>query len=391
MSLSRADQSLFAEWWFSIDRGILVLTLVLMACGVIVSLAATPPAAERLGLDAFHFVNRHGVFLVIALPLFLAVSALSPRQIRWLSLTLAVIGLLLMLAAALQGIERNGAVRWLSAGGFSLQPSELVKPGFVVLSAWLLAEGVRRPDLPALPLSVLLLAIFAVALVYQPDIGQTLLIALVWSCLFFLAGYALRWVAILVSAVAGGAALAYAFTGHVRERVNAFLNPAESGNTQSEIALAAFREGGWFGRGPGEGMHKLNLPDGHTDYVFAVIAEEFGIISCLFLVVIYALLAWRGMVIRSGETNDFENLAKSGLTVLLVVQALTNMAVNVNLVPAKGVTLPLISYGGSSVISVAIMLGMILSLSRKRATLSLTQWTMFEGRRRGASSKEMKI
>ncbi len=391
MSLSRADQSLFSDWWFSIDRTLIALTAVLLVAGIVASLAATPPIAARLGLDPFHFVVRHALFAAIGFALFLAVSTLSPRQIRRLALWLLLAGLALMAAAFAQGIERNGAIRWLSIAGFSLQPSEIAKPGFVVLSAWLLSEGRRRADVPALPISLALLALFAVMLVLQPDVGQAFLMMAVWASLFFLAGYPVRWVALLSAAVWACAILAYFTLDHVRQRIHAFLNPPPAGHTQADMALAAFREGGWFGRGPGEGVAKVSLPDSHTDYVFAVVAEEFGIISCLFLVLIYALLAWRGMTVRSGEASDDTNLAKAGLTLMIVMQALTNMAVTVNLVPAKGVTLPLISHGGSSLLATAVALGMILSLSRKRASTRMPRWTTFEEGRIGAPSKEMKI
>lgn len=392
MTLSRADRSLLTDWWFSIDRTLLALVLALMIIGLVISLAASPPAAHRLGLPPFHFVIRHALFLALSLPLFFTVSMLSPRQIRCLALALLMGGLLLMAAALIQGIERNGAYRWLSLGGLSLQPSEFVKPGFVVISAWLMAEGMRRHDVPALPLAALLLALFSALLVAQPDMGQTLIVAMVWGSLFFLAGYALKYVAALGGLLAAGLGLAYLTLDHVQHRIDQYLAPAVAGNRQSDIAFSAFREGGWLGRGPGEGALKMHLPDAHTDYVFAVIGEEFGIISCLFIAVLYALMAWRGMIVRSGETNDFENLAKTGLTVLLVIQALTNMAVNLNLIPAKGVTLPLISYGGSSLLSVAITLGMTLALSRRRASLRPSAWTaMFDAKARSVSSREMQV
>ncbi len=391
MSLSRADRSLFSEWWFSIDRTVIALAIVLLAAGIVASLAATPPVATRLGLDPFHFVVRHAVFAAIGFVLFLAVSTLSPKQVRRLALWLLLAGLGLMAAAFVQGIERNGAIRWLSIAGFSLQPSEIAKPGFVVLSAWLLSEGRRRSDVPALPMSLGLLVLFAGLLALQPDVGQALLITAVWASLFFLAGYPMRWVALLAGAILAGAIVAYFTLDHVHQRIRTFLDPPQAGNTQADMALAAFREGGWFGRGPGEGVAKLSLPDAHTDYVFAVIAEEFGIISCLFLALIYALMAWRGMTVRSGEAHDDTNLAKTGLTLLLVMQALTNMAVTVNLVPAKGVTLPLISHGGTSLLATAVSLGMILSLSRKRASTRMPRWATFEEGGMRAPSKEMKI
>ncbi|MDZ4790243.1 MAG: putative peptidoglycan glycosyltransferase FtsW [Hyphomicrobiales bacterium] len=390
MRLSRADRSLVADWWFSIDRRLLTLVFVLMTAGLVISLAASPPAAQKLRLDQFHFVIRHAVFLGLSVGVFIAASMLSPRQLRQMSLVMALVGFVFMAAAFAQGYERNGAIRWLSLGAFSLQPSEFAKPGFIVLSAWLLSEGMRRNDVPALPMAAGFLALFVILLALQPDVGQALLVTVTWGCLFFLAGYSVKWLALLGAAMAGGLALAYVATNHVKSRIDQFLAPGGAANSQSEIAFNAFREGGWFGRGPGEGALKMNLPDAHTDYVFAVVAEEFGIISCLFIVVIYALIAWRGVRVRVGAANDFENLAKTGLTMLLTLQALANMAVNVNLLPAKGVTLPLISYGGSSMLSVAALLGMVLALSRRRADGHLPGH-LFQFEAGPAASREMHI
>jgi cell division protein FtsW len=385
MRFSRADRSLISDWWFSVDRVLLGAILVLMAIGLMVSYAAGPPMAQRLGLPPSHFVVRHAIFLALALPVFFCVSLLSPRAMRRLCLLLLLGGMVLMVLVLLKGIERNGAMRWILLGGVSLQPSELVKPVFTVISAWLLSEGVRRSDVPALPLSLALLAAFTGLLVVEPDVGQTVLITLVWATLFFLAGYGLKGLFLLGAVMAGGLAVAYNTFPHVRARVEHFMHaPPPAANRQTDLALSAFQEGGWLGRGPGEGLIKMNLPDANTDYVFAVVGEEFGIITCLFLAALYALIAWRGLTLRAGESRDFENLAKTGLTVMLIFQALTNMAVNVNLIPSKGVTLPLISYGGSSLISVALALGLVLGLSRRRPAESGA--AMLGGWRSGAVS-----
>jgi cell division protein FtsW len=367
MRLSRADRSAVSDWWFSIDRTLLGTVLLLMTAGMLISFAAGPPMAQRLSLPPYHFVARHAIYLALALPVFLTVSMLSPRWMRRACLVMLTGGLVLMALVLIIGIERNGATRWISLGGITIQPSEFVKPAFTVVSAWLLSEGVRRNDVPALPISLGLLTLFAGLLVVEPDVGQTLLITLVWASLFFLAGYGLRGIFILGALMPAGLFFVYMTFPHVRARVEHFMHaPPPMANRQTDLALSAFQEGSWLGRGPGEGMIKMNLPDANTDYVFAVVGEEFGIITCLFLAALYALIAWRGLTLRAGETRDFENLAKTGLTVMLIFQALTNMAVNVNLIPSKGVTLPLISYGGSSLLSVALTLGMMLGLSRRR-------------------------
>ncbi|MDX2263914.1 MAG: FtsW/RodA/SpoVE family cell cycle protein [Hyphomicrobiales bacterium] len=368
MRLSRADRSVVAEWWFSVDKTSISLIFALGAVGVVLSLGASPAVAQKLRLPEFHFVVRQALFAAAAAPILIGMSMLPPRRIRQLALLITAAGLALMAAALAQGEERNGAVRWITLGGVSLQPSEFVKPGFIVLSAWLLAEGRRDPAMPALPLALALLALFAALLAAQPDIGQMLLILAAWGCMFFVAGYPLAWMGAFAAAMLACAGAAYLATDHVKKRIDQFLaGGAADENAQAEIALSAFREGGWFGRGPGEGVLKMTLPDSHTDYVLAVAAEEFGVISCLFIVVIYALITWRGLTIRSGAANDFCNLAKFGLLTLFAVQALANIAVNIGMLPAKGVTLPLISYGGSSLLSAAIMLGMALALGRRVA------------------------
>jgi cell division protein FtsW len=258
-------------------------------------------------------------------------------------------------------------VRWLIiGGGQSVQPSEFVKPGFVILTAWLFAEAGKRRDMPALPLAVLVLAALAVALVLQPDIGQTCLMVLVWGGLFFLAGYSLVWIGLALLAGGGAFVAAYFNLAHVHSRVDRFLSPSAGDTHQIDTALTAFREGGWFGRGPGEGIVTPNLPDAYTDYIFAVIAEEFGIVFCLFLVVLYGFIVWRGFRAAARSRDMFIRLALSGLMMLFGFQTLINMAVNVDLLPAKGMTLPFLSYGGSSLMAMALTMGLALGLARRR-------------------------
>jgi len=367
MRLTRTDRSVIAEWWFSVDRPMLGAILLLMAVGAIVSLAASPAAAQKIGEEPLYFFQRHLIYLVPAGLLLLGSSMLTPRLIRRAALLLYVGGLILIVLALVQGIEKNGAVRWLIFGsGQSLQPSEFVKAGFIILTAWLFAESSRQPDMPALPLAAGLLAIFAGLLVLQPDIGQATLMVLVWGGLFFLAGYALIWIALLGAASLGAFVAAYFSIAHVQSRVDRFLAPGESDTHQVDTALAAFREGGWFGRGPGEGTITSRLPDAYTDYIFAVIAEEFGVIFCLFLVCLYAFIVWRGLRAASRSRDPFIRLALSGLMMLFGFQTLINMAVNVDMLPAKGMTLPFLSYGGSSLTAMALTMGFALGLARRR-------------------------
>lgn len=367
MRLARTDRSVIAEWWFSVDRPMLGAVLLIIILGTIVSLAASPAAANKIGQEPLYFFKRHLLFMAPAALLLIGFSMLTPKLIRHAGFFLFFGGLALMILALAQGIEKNGAVRWLIfAGGHSLQPSEFVKSGFVILTAWAFAEACKRPDMPALPIAFGLLAAFVGLLVLQPDIGQACLAVLVWSGLFFLAGYSLIWIMLAMASSAGAFVAAYFSLAHVRSRIDRFLFPEGSDTHQTDTALAAFREGGWLGRGPGEGTITPKVPDAYTDYIFAVIAEEFGLIFCLFLVCLYAFIVWRGLRAASRSRDPFIRLALSGLMMLFGFQTLINMAVNVDLLPAKGMTLPFLSYGGSSLTAMALTMGLALGLARRR-------------------------
>ncbi len=367
MRLARTDRSVIAEWWFSVDRHMLGAVLFIMVLGGLISLAASPAAANKIGQEPLYFFKRQLIFMAPAALLLIACSMLTPKLIRRAGLFLFFGGLTLMVLALAQGIEKNGAVRWLIfAGGHSLQPSEFAKAGFVVLTAWAFAEAVKRPDMPGLAIALALLAVFAGTLTLQPDIGQACLIALVWSGLLFLAGYSLVWIVLAMAGGAGAFAAAYLLLFHVKSRVDRFLSPSAGDTHQVDTALAAFRQGGWLGQGPGEGIITPKLPDAYTDYIFAVTAEEFGLIFCLFLVCLYAFIVWRGLRAASRSRDPFIRLALSGLMMLFGFQTLINMAVNVDLLPAKGMTLPFLSYGGSSLTAMALTMGLALGLARRR-------------------------
>jgi len=366
MRLTRSDRSVLSDWWFTIDRLMLSAILLLMLGGLVLSMAASPPIADRLGLEPYHFVKRHALFLLPASLIVFAASLLNPKQMRRLSLALVAIGFGLMVATLIAGPEIKGATRWLQIGPFSLQPSELVKPGFVVVCAWLFSESQRRKDMPGWQMAAGLYIAFVVLLVLQPDFGQVLLVSIVWGGLFFLAGLQLIWVAALGGLALVGMVIAYFTVPHVSARIDRFLNPSAGDTYQHDRALQSFVEGGWFGRGPGEGTLKQVLPDSHTDFIFAVAAEEYGLIACLVLVALFGFIVLRGMRHSLAESNDFIRYAVAGLMLLFGLQALINMAVNLGMLPAKGMTLPFISYGGSSLISMGLTLGMVLGLTRRR-------------------------
>ncbi|MFZ1109148.1 MAG: putative peptidoglycan glycosyltransferase FtsW [Rhodomicrobium sp.] len=364
MSFSRAERAVVTDWWLTVDRTLFAFILVLAVAGLAASVAASPQTALHLKLEPFYFVKRHAFGAALALLIAAGVSLLSPTQIKRLALFLFAAGILLMVATFLQGIERNGAARWLIVGGVFLQPSEFVKPGFVVLSAWLLSESVKRHDMPALELALLMLAVFVTLLVLQPDMGQTIIVTCVWCALFFLSGYSLRLAPLLLAVCAAGLVAAYFTMPHFMSRIDRFTGGT---SMQTKVAVDAFRDAGWFGHGLGEGFTKNRLPDAHNDFVFAAVAEEMGIAACLFLILIYALIVWRALRGAFREQEAFVRLAAAGLVMIFGFQALINMAVNLNLLPAKGVTLPFVSYGRSSLFATAITLGMILALTRRSA------------------------
>jgi len=369
--ISRAERTPLSEWWWTVDKPLLFAVITLMLSGIVLSLAASPGVADRLGLDLFHFVNRQVMFLVPAAAVMFGVSLLNPRGIRRMALIVFLIFWPAMILALFVGPEIKGAHRWLQIGPVGVQPSEFVKPGFVILAAWLFAEGARRDDVPGHLMAILLFGMTVGVLVLQPDFGQTMLIGIVWGALFFLAGLRWIWMGGLAGVGVAGIFLAYELVPHVRDRITKFLDPDAGENFQSERAFESFVSGGWFGKGPGEGTVKRILPDAHTDFIFAVTGEEFGILFCLVVVGLFAFVVLRGLWHASQQDDAFARLAIAGLTMLFGLQSAINMAVNVQLMPAKGMTLPFISYGGSSLISLAIGMGALIALTRRRPRAKL--------------------
>jgi cell division protein FtsW len=360
------------------DRPLLVIAAALFTLGILFSMAASPAATARIRIEeAFYFAGRQAAYAGLGVIVMFAAAALDPRQLRRAATIIAVLFLPLCALAAWIGPEVKGAQRWFDFGVFSLQPSEILKPTLVVVWAWMLGESMKQPRFPGRAISLALLGLAAAALLAQPDIGQTALLALTLGPMLILSGMALRWVfggavAALLSAWA-----IYGFYPHARERVDAFLNPEGDAAYQVNRALDAIAAGGAFGRGPGEGVIKRSLPDAHADFVFAVAAEEFGLIASLGLIALFGALAFRGLSRASRLNEPFEQLAAAGLITLLVAQAAIHIAVNLSLLPAKGMTLPFISFGGSSMIGSALALGFCLSLLRDRPGAYL-----YPGRRR---------
>jgi len=361
--MSRAERTLFGQWWWTVDRALLFSIAILMVCGIVFGLAASPAVAERLQLSTFHFVNRQAVYLLPATTILVVTSFLSPRYVRRAALPIFVIGMALVVATLLFSPDVKGARRWI----FGIQPSEFVKPAFVILAAWAFAEGARRKDVPGGILAVLILPMTIGPLVMQPDVGQTMLLATVWSGMFFLAGLHWFWVGGLMASGGGGLFLAYKFLPHVTARLDRFLADKGTQDTfQVDTALESITSGGWLGKGPGEGTLKRILPDSHTDFIFAVTAEEFGILVCICLVLVFMFIVLRGLMLARRNEDAFCRLAAAGLTMLFGLQSMINIAVNLQLMPPKGMTLPFVSYGGSSLMSLALGMGFLLAVTRKR-------------------------
>jgi cell division protein FtsW len=350
---------------WTVDKGLLAALLLLMIVGLILSPAASPAVAERIGVDSFHFVKRHVFYLIPALVVLIGASFMNAAQVRRAAGLMLVLSLILMLATLFFGYEAKGARRWISIAGFSIQPSEFLKPAFVVVCAWLFAENIKRPEVPGNLFAVILLAMSVALLVAQPDLGQTILIAVAWGAILFLAGISWRWITALGTLALLGMASAYFFFNHVAQRINRFLT-GEGDTFQTDRSIEAYVEGGWLGRGPGEGIVKRGLPDSHADFVFPVLGEEFGILVCMVVLAVFAFVVLRSLSHALSEPDPFPRLAVGGLTVLFGAQHLINIGVSLELLPAKGMTLPFLSFGGSSLIAVAFGMGMVLALTRER-------------------------
>src|ERR687898_94204 len=369
--MSRAERTLVGDWWWTVDRAMLAGLATLMVTGLVLLMAGGPPAAERLGLSTFHFVSRQVLYLAPAVALMVAVSFLSLRHVRRLALLTYAIGMALVFAALQWGPEIKGAHRWISIAGLGIQPSEFVKPAFVVLAAWAFSEGARRKDMPGALLALLILPATIIPLILQPDFGQTMLVTIVWCGLFFVAGLHWFWVMGLGGAGLVGIVAAYEFLPHVRARIERFMDKSAGDTFQVDTAMESFARGGWLGRGPGEGSVKRILPDAHTDFIFAVTAEEFGVIVCLGLLVLFAFIVLRGLMLARRNDDTFSRLATTGLVLMFGLQAAINMAVNVHFMPAKGMTLPFVSYGGSSLFSLALGMGFLIALTRRRPRVEM--------------------
>lgn len=373
MLITRSDRGLLASWWFTVDRGLLTAVFLLMSLGLLASMAASPPVAERLRLDSFHFIQNQLLYMLLSAAMFWGLSFISTAGVRRLALFQFIIGIALMVAAINFGSEVKGANRWIDVGPVNVQPSEFVKPAFTVLAAWLLAERVKRPDMPGHIFAWGLYFLFVILLMMEPDFGQTMLMTFVFGTMLLVSG--ISWSIVLALAGVLGVAVfaAYETLPHVASRIDRFISPDKGDTFQVDTALQAFHNGGIFGTGPGGGLAKQILPDAHTDFIFAVVGEEFGLFACMLLLTIFGFIVLRVLMRAIREQDPFTALALTGLVSIFGYQAIINMMVNVSLLPAKGMTLPFISYGGSSLVSMGITMGLVLALARKRPAAVLPQ------------------
>lgn len=369
LAFEHSDSSLLGRWWWSVDRWVLFTIILLVAFGAVLSLTASPAVSTRLGLGTFGLAKRHLLLLPAAGTLLLAMSLASPRWVRRISVFGLLGSLLLLVAVLFFGNEVKGASRWINILGFSLQPSEFVKPFFAVVAGWLLALGRYQEGFPGRSIALLLWLAIAALLMLQPDFGQTALLTAIFAVQLFLAGLSWGLVITLTVIVLGGLVGAYVSLPHVAHRIDAFFNPAAGDGYQIGRSMEAFMNGGWWGRGPGEGTVKAYLPDAHADFVFAVAGEELGIVACLIIVLLFAFVVLRGFTRLLREESLFVMLAGAGLLALFGLQALVNMGSTLHLIPTKGMTLPFLSYGGSSLLALALCMGMVLALTRRRSSM----------------------
>jgi cell division protein FtsW len=366
MVLDRTKTGIFGRWWMTVDRVSLALLGGLILFGVVLVFAGSPPVAEKLGLDSFYFVRRQIFFLLLSVGVIVGVSMMDVVYVRRLAWLGFLIALLLMVVVPFIGMETKGARRWLMIAGMSIQPSEFLKPCMAVAVAWVLAQRQMREGFPAFRYATAMYAVAAFLLIMQPDFGMTVVVSSVWAAQMFLAGLPIFLVLGLATAGVIGVFGAYHLLSHVRHRIDRFLDPSTGDTYQVQKSLEALHHGGLFGTGPGEGKIKAQLPDSHTDYIFSVAGEELGAIACLVIVLFFGGLVLRMFFHAAKEKDIFSVLAVMGLATQFGVQAIINMGVAVNLLPSKGMTLPFLSYGGSSLVAVALGAGMMLAFTRRR-------------------------
>ena len=367
LTRGRIETSVVGDWWETVDRWSLGALMVIFALGMILCLAASVPLAHKNGLWPYHYVVRQAVYMVMGLGIIATLSMCSVHTVRRFGILLFAAALAATLMLPLFGTDfGKGAIRWYSLGFISLQPSEFLKPGFVLAAAWLMSGSFERFGPPGRSLTGMMAMGIALMLALQPDFGQAVLVLAVWSTMVFISGAPIVLLMILGGVIGSAGVFAYLHSSHFAGRINGYLSADVDPHTQLAYAESAIKEGGLFGVGAAQGSVKWTLPDAHTDFIIAVAAEEYGLILTVAIICLYLFITLRSLWRLSEERNPFIRLGGAGLAVLFGLQAFVNMAVAIRLLPAKGMTLPFISYGGSSMIAAAIVLGALLSLTRTR-------------------------
>jgi cell division protein FtsW len=360
--------SFIKRWWKVIDQQTIIAIVILLAFSLMLVTTASPAVANRIGLTDNYFSSRHVVFLALAVIIILTFSLLDKKWIRRLAI-LGFLGSLVMLVLVkFYGFEVKGATRWINIGGFSYQPSEFMKPFFAVVTGWILSLHYHE-DFPSFKVCFMIFLCVAALLIIQPDFGMLVMVSAVFGIQLFVAGLPIIWLFIAIFAAVFGSIGAYLLLPHVASRINRFLDPVNSENYQVTRSLEAFESGGLYGKGPGEGSVKQFLPDSHTDFIFAVAGEEFGAVICLMIIITFAYIVIRILVNLLHEDDKFIQIAAIGIISQFGLQAVINMGVSLNLLPTKGMTLPFISYGGSSTLAISIGMGMLLGLTKRKASL----------------------
>ncbi len=365
ISFARNSRSIVANWWWTVDKVLLTMITLIITIGVFLNFSASPAVANRIGVGSFHFIKRQLFFLPLAYGLMLFLSMQGLREIRRTAIVGYIVTIVLMIMTLFWGEETKGASRWIRILGFSLQPSEFIKPTFIVVAAWLFDGQKKYRDFPGNFLSIGLFGFTLILLLLQPDVGMSIVVSTIWLFQFFLAGLSTMLVCILGGAGICALVLAYFIFPHVQVRVQQFMASENNLSYQVRKSLDAFQNGNLFGMGPGEGVVKMHIPDAHTDFIFAVAAEEYGMLLCLFIVALYAGVVIRSMLISARDNNLFIVMASAGLAASFGLQGIINMASTLHMMPTKGMTLPFISYGGSSLLATAFGVGMLLAITRK--------------------------
>ncbi|MBP6545931.1 MAG: putative lipid II flippase FtsW [Phenylobacterium sp.] len=366
-AFARSDRTPVGVWWWTIDRWMLGAVGVLIILGVLMSFAASPSAAARMNIgDPFHFAVRQCVFAAGGAVILISTSMLDTKGVRRAAFFIYIAAVLVMMILPFIGHSAKGATRWVEFAGFTLQPSEFMKPALIILVSWMFAEGQKGQGVPGVTIAFGLYLLSVGLLLIQPDVGQTVLITVAFGAAFWMAGVPLSWVMLLGGTALAGLSSTYFLFPHVASRVDRFLSPDRADTHQVDRAAEAIAAGGFFGRGPGEGVMKRHVPDLHTDFIYSVAAEEYGLIFSLMLIALFAFIVIRGLYKAMKLSDPFQQVAAAGLFVLVGEQVFINVAVNLNLIPTKGMTLPFISYGGSSMLAICLTLGLALALTRRR-------------------------